>query len=95
LRLGDQNINIEPVPAGEVKQPRRNIGHHHIGVDTECLPPGSEIPKAAPWVHLGGGETEMNMQLSPGSHKLTLQIGDDLHMTLPGLCQTITVTVAQ
>jgi hypothetical protein len=26
-------------------------------------------------------------------HKLALQLGDDLHDTLPGTCQEITVTV--
>jgi hypothetical protein len=33
------------------------------------------------------------MQLPPGQHKLTLQLGDDLHRTSEGLCQTITVNV--
>jgi hypothetical protein len=35
------------------------------------------------------------MQLPPGQHTLTIQIGDGEHRTLdePGLCQTITVTV--
>ena len=33
------------------------------------------------------------MQLTPGKHKLALQLGDDLHNTMPGACQMITVTV--
>jgi hypothetical protein len=37
----------------------------------------------------------MDMQLPPGPHKLTLQLGDDLHKTIPGLCQTINITVVQ
>jgi hypothetical protein len=35
------------------------------------------------------------MQLTPGKHKLSLQLGDDLHNTVQGLCTTITVNVTQ
>jgi hypothetical protein len=86
---------IMAVPAGEVKEVRSGMGHHHVGVDIDCLPPGTEIPKANPWVHFGTGAAEMTpgVQLTPGPHKLTLQIGDDKHMTIAGLCQTINVNV--
>jgi uncharacterized protein DUF4399/uncharacterized protein DUF6130 len=94
LRFGSENFMIMAVPA-EVKEVRPNMGHYHIGVDTDCLPPGTEIVKANPWVHFGKGDAEIDMQLTPGPHKLTLQIGDDKHITMPGLCQTINVTVAQ
>ena len=33
------------------------------------------------------------MQLTPGKHKLALQVADDLHNAIPGLCTTITVNV--
>jgi hypothetical protein len=71
------------------------MGHHHVGVDTDCLPPGMEIPMASPWVHFGKANTTIDMQLPPGSHRLTLQLGDDLHRTIEGLCTTITVNVAE
>jgi hypothetical protein len=95
LVFGSEGFEIGAVPAGIVETARPNLGHHHVGVDIDCLPPGTEIPKANPWVHHGGGQTQMDMQLTPGPHKLTLQIGDDKHMTIPGLCSTINVTVAQ
>jgi hypothetical protein len=44
-------------------------------------------------VHFGKGESEFDTQLTPGTHKLALQLGDDLHNTLPGACSTITVHV--
>ena len=94
LKFGIQGLEISPVPAGDVTSARAGMGHHHVGVDTECLPPGTAIPKAAPWVHFGKGDAEMDMQLPPGQHKLTLEIGDDMHVTQPGLCSTITVNVA-
>jgi hypothetical protein len=95
LRFGVENFQIAPVPEGTVTTARSGLGHHHVGVDTDCLPPGTVIPKAAPWVHFGKGDAEIDMQFAPGTHKLALEIGDDTHTTIPGLCSTITITVAQ
>jgi hypothetical protein len=33
------------------------------------------------------------MSMTPGKHKVVLQSGDDMHRTIEGLCQTITVNV--
>ena len=95
LRFGIEGYELAAVPQGDVTSARRGMGHHHVGVDTDCLPPGTVIPKANPWVHHGGGQTEMDMQLTPGKHTLTLQLGDDTHTTIEGLCSTITVTVPE
>ena len=94
LKFGVQGSEISPVPAGDVTSARPGMVHHHVGVDTDCLPAGTAIPKAAPWVHFGKGDAEMDMQLPPGQHKLTLEAGDDMHVTQPGMCSTITVNVA-
>jgi hypothetical protein len=95
LRFGIENYELAAVPQGTVTSARPDMGHHHVGVDIDCLPAGTEIPKANPWVHHGGAQTEMDMQLTPGPHRLTLQLGDDQHRTIQGLCQTINVTVAE
>lgn len=95
LRFGIENFELAAVPQGTVEATRPNLGHHHVGVDIDCLPAGTEIVKAAPWVHHGGAQTEMDMMLTPGPHKLTLQLGDDLHRAIAGLCQTITVNVVE
>lgn len=92
LVFGAENIEIAAVPT-TVDQVRPGIGHHHVAIDTPCLPPGTVIEKAAPWVHFGDGKNEIEMQMPPGKHTLTLQIGDDAHTTIEGLCQTITVNV--
>src|SRR5687768_6781443 len=89
------NYQISPVPQGEVKEARANMGHFHLGVDTDCLPAGTVIPKANPWVHFGMGNNTIEMQLTPGSHKLVVQAGDDRHATMTGLCETITVNVTE
>lgn len=95
LGFGIANFEIAAVPQGDVTVARKGLGHHHVGVDTDCLPAGTVIPKANPWVHHGGGQTEMDMQLTPGKHKLTLQIGDDTHTTIEGLCSSVTVNVVE
>ena len=70
------------------------MGHYHLGIEQSCLPQGQTIVKGTPsWVHFGDGKSEFDLQLTPGAHKLALQIGDDMHNTLPGTCETITVTV--
>jgi hypothetical protein len=96
LRFGLENYELAAVPEGTVETARPGMGHHHVGVDQECLPGGTVIVKGTPsWVHFGDAKTEIDMQLTPGEHRLTLQLGDDLHTTLDDLCQTITVTVVE
>jgi len=96
LRFGLEGYELAPVPQGTITpdQVRAGMGHHHVGVDMDCLPAGTEIVKGTPsWIHFGTGATEIDVQLEPGTHKLSLQLGDDLHRTVEGLCQTITVNV--
>jgi hypothetical protein len=53
------------------------------------------IVKGTPsWVHFGKGDSEIDMQLTPGKHTLALQFADDLHNAIKGMCTTITVNVA-
>ena len=97
LVFGIENYEISPVPQGTVapEAVRAGMGHHHLGIDMDCLPAGTEIVKGTPsWVHFGTGNTTIDTQLTPGPHKLTLQLGDDLHRTVDGLCETINITVA-
>ena len=94
MKFGSQGIEISPVPAGEVTKTRPGVAHYHVGIEQACLPAGKTIVKGTPnWVHFGKGETEFDTQLTAGKHKLSLQLGDDLHNTIPGTCSTITVTV--
>jgi Domain of unknown function (DUF4399) len=90
-------FTIAAVPPGEIapEAVRANTGHYHLGVDTDCLAAGSVIPKANPWVHFGMGNNSIDMQLTPGPHKLVVQAGDDRHATMTGLCEVINVTVTE
>ena len=96
MKFGSEGIEIAAVPPGELTkaQVRKGIAHYHVGIDVSCLPAGQTIVKGTPsWVHFGDGKDVFDTQLTPGKHKLALQLGDDLHDTMPGTCQEITVTV--
>jgi hypothetical protein len=95
FEFGNEGVTIAAVPPGEIKpeQVRAGMTHYHLGVDTDCLPAGTVIPKANPWIHFGDGKNVIEMSLPPGPHKLVLQSGDDMHRTIEGLCETINVTV--
>ena len=94
MKFGSQGIEISPVPPGDLTTTRPGVAHYHVGIDQNCLPPGKNIVKGTPsWVHFGDGKDVFESQLTPGKHKLALQLGDDLHNTMPGACQVITVNV--
>ncbi len=94
MKFGSSGVEIAPVPPGDVTTARPGIAHYHVGVGVPCLPAGKNIVKGTPsWVHFGDGKSEIDMQLTPGRHRLALQLGDDLHNTVPGACQMITVNV--
>ena len=94
MKFGSSGITISPVPPGDLKETRPGMTHYHVGIDQDCLPAGKNIVKGTPsWVHFGDGKDVFDSQLTPGKHKLALQLGDDLHNTLPGACQVITVNV--
>ncbi|SMF99690.1 DUF4399 domain-containing protein [Burkholderia singularis] len=78
-------------PAGDMTA---NTGHHHLLIDGQPIPKGEVIPANEHSLHYGKGQTEADVKLSPGSHKLTLQLGDGMHRSYgPELSQTITVNV--
>ena len=94
MKFGSSGIEISPVPPGDLKETRPGVAHYHVGIDQNCLEPGKTIVKGTPsWVHFGDGKDVFDSQLTPGKHKLALQLGDDLHNTLPGACKVITVNV--
>lgn len=94
VMMGAENFTIEPRVEGEINP---NAGHHHLGIDTECLGAGIVIPEAEPWIHFGDGSNMIDVQLTPGEHTLVAQAGDGEHRTLdePGLCAVITVNVVE
>jgi hypothetical protein len=94
MKFGSTGTTISPVPPGDLKESRPGMTHYHLGIDQDCLPAGKNIVKGTPsWVHFGDGKDVFDSQLTPGKHKLALQLGDDLHNTIAGACQVINITV--
>src|SRR5258705_8706185 len=90
LEMGTEVIKIDtagPVVAGS--------GHHHLFIDAEdSLAAGTVVPKDPTHIHFGKGQTEYDLTLTPGKHKLTLQMADGLHRSYGSkLATTITVNV--
>jgi len=79
-------------PAGAVMHGQ---GHHHVIVDRESFPAAEGIPVGEEGIyHFGKGQLETDLELSPGSHTLTLQFADGIHRSFgPELSTSIRVTV--
>jgi hypothetical protein len=92
FEFGVENFEIGAVP-DPMDSVRAAVGHYHLGVGSECLPVGEIVPQAAPWVHFGDGSNTIEVQLEPGEYRMSVQVGDDEHRTLEGLCDTITIRV--
>ena len=80
------------VPAGIE---RDGAGHHHLLVDTDLPPLNLPVPADDRHIHFGGGQTETELTLSPGSHTLQLLLGDHLHVPHdpPVVSARVTITV--
>lgn len=79
--------------AGE-KIDDQTVGHHHILVNQDSIPQGQPIPADETHLHFGKGQTETELKLPAGKHKLTLQLADGAHRSFgPAWSQTITVLV--
>jgi hypothetical protein len=64
-------------PAGVDKA---NTGHHHLLVDVDLPPMDQPIPNDRNHLHFGGGQTETEIELMPGTHTLQLLMGDKDHV---------------
>ena len=97
FEFGVERYGLAAVPE-EVEQPRLGMGHHHLGVNIDCLATGELIPRDDPsWVHFGDASSTIEMMLEPGEHMFVLQLGDDEHRTQAedGLCARVTFRVEE
>lgn len=87
-------------PAGTDKE---NTGHHHLLIDRPALGEGEDgaeefdlnLPSDENHRHFGGGQTEVSIELAPGTHTLQLVLGDLNHIPHadPITSDVITITV--
>ncbi len=91
VKFGLKGMGV--APAGIDKA---NTGHHHLLIDLDTPPAmDNPIPGDQHHKHFGGGQTETELELSPGQHTLQLLLGDKNHIphSPPVLSKKITITV--
>ncbi|MEE3331502.1 MAG: DUF4399 domain-containing protein [Myxococcota bacterium] len=90
VRFGLVGMGVAPAGVLNAK-----TGHHHLIIDAPTPRAGAPIPKDSNHRHFGGGQTEVSVELEPGSHTLQLVLGDHIHVPHdpPVASETITITV--
>ena len=90
LRMGASNIGVAPAGVQKAK-----TGHFHVIIDADPPPLDEPIPNNEHYLHFGGGQTEVRLELPPGKHTLQLLLGDAAHVPNdpPLMSKKITVTV--
>ena len=89
VEMGVSSMKIKPAGALEV-----GTGHHHIIVDGGFINYGEIIPMDETHLHYGKGDSVAQVNLSKGTHTLSLQFANGLHMSYgEQFSKTITVFV--
>lgn len=87
--FGVEGIALKP--AGDLTP---GTGHHHLIVDGDAIPAGQVVPADATHLHFGKAQTETEIELAPGKHKLLLQYANGAHVSYgPELSSVIDVIV--
>jgi len=83
---------MEVAPAGTDKP---NTGHHHLFIDSKLEDPSAPIPSDANHIHYGKGQTEAQVELTPGKHTLQDVFADKNHIPHdpPVVSDVVTITV--
>jgi hypothetical protein len=92
IRFGLRGMGV--APAGVEKA---NTGHHHLLVDVETPPLDQPLPNDFNHIHLGKGQTEHKLTLTPGEHTLQLILADHNHVPHdpPVMTDRIRITVGR
>lgn len=74
-----------------------NTGHHHLIIDAPLPSADAPIPADDNHKHFGGGQSEAEIELSPGEHTLQLLLGDWKHVPHNPVVasEQITITVSE
>ena len=95
IELGTENLTISAPPdAASGEAPREGVGHYHLGVGTGCVPAGEMIPEGDDRVDFDDGSNRYTLQRQPGTYELTVQVANDANEAQDGLCETITIEIA-
>ncbi len=69
---------MEARPAGEIVP---GTGHHHLIINAEGTEFGQPVPKTETSIHYGQGQTEADIELTPGEYTLTAQFANGAHLS--------------
>ena len=88
--FGLRGMGVAPAGTDKAK-----TGHHHLIIDTDLPALDMPVPADAKHVHFGGGQTEVVVELSPGTHTLQLLLADMNHIphSPPVYSEKITITI--
>ena len=76
VKFGLQNFGVSPAGLNV-----NGTGHHHLIIDADLPNLTQPIQADKNHVHFGKGQTEVKLELEPGSHTLQLLLGDYRHIT--------------
>jgi hypothetical protein len=76
VQFGLRGIGV--APAGVEKE---NTGHHHLLIDVAEIDVNNALAMSDRIRHFGGGQTEVRVELKPGTHTLQLLLAD--HNQIP------------
>jgi hypothetical protein len=90
VEMGIEGMMVDT--AGAIKN---NSGHFHLLIDAEdSIPSGTIVPKDSTHLHFGKAQTETDLKLAPGKHKIVLQFADGIHRSYGAkLATEITIDV--
>ena len=89
VRFAVEGMSV--APAGDATP---GTGHHHLLIDTADIDENAVIPMDDKHRHFGKGQTETQITLPPGKHRLTMQFADGAHRSYGAkFRKTIEVTV--
>jgi hypothetical protein len=90
VQFGLEGMGVAPAGVD-----RENTGHHHLIIDAPLPDMTLPIPATDNYRHFGGGETEVAVELEPGTHTLQLLMGNFIHIPhdKPVYSDVVTITV--
>lgn len=91
VRFGLRGMGVAPAGIDKAM-----TGHHHLLIDVMALPSMDKpLPSDDRHRHFGAGQTEVELHLEPGEHRLQLIMGDMNHVPFspPLMSKPVTITV--
>jgi hypothetical protein len=88
VKFGIEGMAV--VPAGTEQE---HSGHHHVLIDTQLEDVNAPMPSDDNHKHFGKGQTETQLDLTPGKHTLQLVLGDHNHMPHDPIVQSDVITI--